>query len=88
MCLPTVGVRVPLRDDYTRFLTVLSRACVPWSLAGFPVISVPCGFDGDGFPVGLQIVGPPGADALVVAAAAAVEAAAGDTWPPGLTIAR
>ena len=77
LCLPTVGVRAPLRDDYTRFLTVLSRACVPWSLAGFPVISVPCGFDSDGFPVGLQIVGPPGADALVVAAAAAVEATAG-----------
>jgi aspartyl-tRNA(Asn)/glutamyl-tRNA(Gln) amidotransferase subunit A len=74
LCLPTVGVAAPLRDDYTRFLTVLSRACVPWSLAGFPVISVPCGFDDDGFPVGLQVVGPPGADALVVAAAAAVEA--------------
>jgi aspartyl-tRNA(Asn)/glutamyl-tRNA(Gln) amidotransferase subunit A len=73
LCLPTVGVAPPLRDDYTRFLTVLSRSCVPWSLAGFPAVSVPCGFDSSGFPVGLQIVGPPGADALVIAAAAMVE---------------
>ncbi|MDQ1420666.1 MAG: hypothetical protein QOJ52_2628, partial [Acidimicrobiaceae bacterium] len=30
-------------------------------------------FDSAGFPVGLQIVGPPGADGLVIAAASAVE---------------
>ncbi len=75
LCLPTVGVTPPRRDDFARFLTVLSRACVPWSLAGFPAISVPCGFDAGGFPVGLQIVGPPGADGLIVAAAAQVEEA-------------
>jgi aspartyl-tRNA(Asn)/glutamyl-tRNA(Gln) amidotransferase subunit A len=79
LCLPTVGVIPPLRDDYTRFLTVLSRGCVPWSLAGFPAVSVPCGFDAAGFPVGLQIVGPPGADATVIAVAAAVEATASQT---------
>lgn len=77
ICLPTVGVRPPKRDDFARFLTVLSRSCVPWSLAGFPAVSVPCGFDAEGFPVGLQIVGPPGADARVVAAAAVVEANTG-----------
>jgi len=75
LCLPTVGITAPLRDDYTRFLTVLSRACIPWSLAGFPAISVPCGFDAAGLPVGLQIVGPPGADATVIAAAMDVERA-------------
>ena len=74
LCLPTVGVPPPLRDDFTRFLTVLSRNCVPFSLAGFPAVSVPCGVDPDGFPVGLQIVGPPGADSQVIAAAGVVEA--------------
>ncbi len=49
----------------------------PLGLAGFPAVSVPCGFDSGGFPVGLQIVGPPGADALVVAVAAQVEQALG-----------
>ncbi|MDQ6615985.1 MAG: amidase [Actinomycetota bacterium] len=75
LCLPTVGIAPPRRDDYTRFLTVLSRSCVPWSLAGFPAVSVPCGIDASGFPVGLQIVGPAGADATVIAAAAEVERA-------------
>ncbi len=37
---------------------------------GFPAISVPCGFL-DGLPVGLQIVGPPEREALVMRAAAA-----------------
>ncbi|HEX3541687.1 MAG TPA: amidase [Acidimicrobiales bacterium] len=77
LCLPTVGVPPPRRDDFTRFLTVLSRACVPFSLAGFPAISVPCGTDPDGFPVGLQIVGPPGADSQVIAAAGVVESSTG-----------
>ena len=84
LCLPTVGVTPPLRNDYTRFLTVLSRACVPWSLAGFPAISVPCGYDSSGFPVGLQIVAPPGGDALVIAAAGQAEqSASGGGLPTG-----
>jgi aspartyl-tRNA(Asn)/glutamyl-tRNA(Gln) amidotransferase subunit A len=36
----------------------------------FPAVSVPCGFV-DGLPVGLQIVGPPGADATVLRLASA-----------------
>jgi aspartyl-tRNA(Asn)/glutamyl-tRNA(Gln) amidotransferase subunit A len=31
---------------------------VPGSLAGLPGLSVPCGFDGAGLPVGLQLMGP------------------------------
>jgi aspartyl-tRNA(Asn)/glutamyl-tRNA(Gln) amidotransferase subunit A len=40
----------------------------------FPAVSVPCGFV-DGLPVGLQIVGWPGRDDLVLRAAAAFQAA-------------
>jgi amidase len=46
------------------------------SIAGLPVISVPCGFTRDGLPVGLQIVGRRRAEAAVLRAAAAYEAAA------------
>jgi Asp-tRNA(Asn)/Glu-tRNA(Gln) amidotransferase A subunit family amidase len=46
---------------------------IPFNLAGLPALQVPCGFDGEGLPVGLQIVGPRGADALVTAVAARVE---------------
>jgi aspartyl-tRNA(Asn)/glutamyl-tRNA(Gln) amidotransferase subunit A len=30
---------------------------VPASLAGLPCLSIPCGFDGNGLPVGLQLMG-------------------------------
>jgi len=45
------------------------------SLVGHPAASVPLGKDRLGMPFGLQIVGPRGGDALVLAAAAAIEAA-------------
>ncbi len=54
---------------------VLSRNAIPWSLVGFPAISVPCGFTSEGLPVGLQIVAPPGREDIVVALGAAVERA-------------
>jgi len=39
------------------------------NLCGLPAISVPCGFDGNGLPVGLQFLAPPLGDHAVVAAA-------------------
>jgi len=49
------------------------------SLVGHPALSLPVGRDRHGMPFGLQIVGPRGGDALVLAVAAALEAAlAGD----------
>jgi amidase len=49
------------------------------TLAGHPAISLPVGLDRHGMPFGLQIVGPRGSDAYVLAVAAALEAAlAGD----------
>ncbi len=44
------------------------------SLIGHPSLSLPVGRDRHGMPFGLQIVGPRGGDALVLAAAAALEA--------------
>jgi len=40
-----------------------------------PAATVPCGLSHDGMPIGLQIVGPMNADALVLRAAKAFEAA-------------
>jgi aspartyl-tRNA(Asn)/glutamyl-tRNA(Gln) amidotransferase subunit A len=45
----------------------------PFNLTQQPAASVPCGF-AEGMPVGLQLVGARGADALVLRAAAAYEA--------------
>jgi aspartyl-tRNA(Asn)/glutamyl-tRNA(Gln) amidotransferase subunit A len=49
--------------------------CFHANLAGLPAASVPCGFNSDGMPVGLQIVGPWGEDERVLSASAAFEAA-------------
>ncbi|KOX08780.1 amidase [Nocardiopsis sp. NRRL B-16309] len=47
----------------------------PFNMTQQPAASVPCGFDGAGLPVGLQIVGPRHADARVLAACRALEIA-------------
>jgi aspartyl-tRNA(Asn)/glutamyl-tRNA(Gln) amidotransferase subunit A len=47
----------------------------PFNMTQQPAASVPCGFTSEGLPVGLQIVGPRHADALVLRAARAYEKA-------------
>jgi aspartyl-tRNA(Asn)/glutamyl-tRNA(Gln) amidotransferase subunit A len=47
----------------------------PFSLAGVPAVSVPCGFSSAGLPIGLQLVGRPFDEATVLAAADAYESA-------------
>jgi aspartyl-tRNA(Asn)/glutamyl-tRNA(Gln) amidotransferase subunit A len=47
----------------------------PFNLTQQPAASIPCGFTKSGLPVGLQIVGPRYADALVLRAARAFESA-------------
>ncbi|HSG75529.1 MAG TPA: Asp-tRNA(Asn)/Glu-tRNA(Gln) amidotransferase subunit GatA [Burkholderiales bacterium] len=42
---------------------------IPAPLAGLPALSVPCGFDGQGLPVGLQLTGSYFAEALLLGAA-------------------
>lgn len=44
------------------------------SLTGLPVVSVPCGRDGDGLPVGLQVVAPARNEERVLALASHLEA--------------
>jgi len=58
----------------------------PFNLTGQPAASVPCGFTGDGLPVGLQIVGRRFADVAVLQAAAAFERLRpwADRRPPGV----
>jgi len=48
---------------------------MPFNLTGNPAVSLPCGFDGAGMPLAIQLVARPGADAELLRMAAAFEAA-------------
>jgi aspartyl-tRNA(Asn)/glutamyl-tRNA(Gln) amidotransferase subunit A len=72
LAMPTVPMVAPPVADFARHLLLLSRNAIPWSLAGMPAVSVPCGWS-EGLPVGLQLVAPPGREDVLVAAASAVE---------------
>jgi amidase len=50
-------------------------ACYRITVLGGPAMSLPAGFDDDGLPVGIQLVGAPGGDVDVLRAAVALEAA-------------
>jgi aspartyl-tRNA(Asn)/glutamyl-tRNA(Gln) amidotransferase subunit A len=39
---------------------------MPFNLAGLPAISFPCGFTATGLPIGLQVVGKPFEEAMIL----------------------
>ena len=52
---------------------LLTRYTAPFNLTGLPAISLPCGFDHDGLPIGLQITSGPWEETKVLRAAYAYE---------------
>jgi len=73
-CLPQPPLRVG--ESMSREPAVAwNRLLTPVNLAGYPAISLPCGFDGAGMPVGLQIIGRPFEEALLLRVALAYERA-------------
>jgi aspartyl-tRNA(Asn)/glutamyl-tRNA(Gln) amidotransferase subunit A len=77
--MPVVAPRigedaVSVRGETIPFRLALIPFNSPWSLAGLPVASIPCGFV-DGLPVGLALVGRRFADATVLRAAHAYQQA-------------
>jgi aspartyl-tRNA(Asn)/glutamyl-tRNA(Gln) amidotransferase subunit A len=66
-----VGQESPVKGRWTDW----TPFSYPFNLTGQPAASIPCGFTKAGLPVGLHIVGPRFADALVLRAARAFETA-------------
>lgn len=79
---PTMAVApFPVEQNYPEMVAGQTmKTYVDWiaptfilSLTGLPVASVPCGVDGDGMPVGMQIVGRPEGEEAVLALAALMQ---------------
>jgi len=74
--LPTTATSVPAVKDASANPQALSPALTMFAnYFGLPAISVPCGFDRRGLPLGLQIVGKPLGEASVMQVARQYEAA-------------
>lgn len=68
---PTLPITsMPLAEmDTGRDLPALIPFTCPWNLTGQPALSVPCGLTDAGLPVGLQLVGRPLEDPILLAIA-------------------
>jgi aspartyl-tRNA(Asn)/glutamyl-tRNA(Gln) amidotransferase subunit A len=67
LLLPTTTTTVPaLRDACADSQALSPQNTVFANYYGLPAISVPCGFDSNGLPLGLQIVGKPWDEATVL----------------------
>jgi aspartyl-tRNA(Asn)/glutamyl-tRNA(Gln) amidotransferase subunit A len=70
-----VGHLMPPSGDWGGAWTDWSPFTYLFNLTQQPAVSIPCGMTRDGLPIGLQIIGAIGADALVLRASRAFESA-------------
>lgn len=70
---PTTAFEIGAKVDDPLSMYLSDIATIPASLAGLPAISVPCGFDSKGLPIGLQIIAPALSEELLLDSAYAFE---------------
>jgi aspartyl-tRNA(Asn)/glutamyl-tRNA(Gln) amidotransferase subunit A len=66
---PTTAFAIGAKMDDPVQMYLNDIFTIPAPLAGLPALSVPCGFDAKGLPVGLQMMGPHFAEARLLGAA-------------------
>ena len=73
---PTQGFVAPTYEDAAddSLRLGITRFTNPFNALGWPALALPCGTAEHGLPASVQLVGRPGADALVLAAGSALEA--------------
>ena len=72
---PVGATKVVIADDLEEDMlsAIMQYTGVP-SLTGLPALAVPCGFDGDGLPIGMQLIGKPFDEATLFRVGAAYQA--------------
>ena len=70
---PTTAFKLGEKVDDPLAMYLSDIYTVPANLAGLPGVSVPCGFDGRGLPIGLQLIGKPFDEETLLRLAAAAE---------------
>jgi aspartyl-tRNA(Asn)/glutamyl-tRNA(Gln) amidotransferase subunit A len=79
--VPTIAVPLPTREqtgprggaDMPRLLAEVTRLTRWVNYLGVPALSVPCGFDSRGLPIGMQLVGRPFAEGVLLGAGRAYQ---------------
>ncbi|MGL6282235.1 MAG: amidase family protein, partial [Microcoleaceae cyanobacterium] len=70
---PTTAFRVGEKTDDPLSMYLGDLMTIPVNLAGLPAISLPCGFDPQGLPIGLQLIGNVLKEPLLLQVASAYE---------------
>jgi aspartyl-tRNA(Asn)/glutamyl-tRNA(Gln) amidotransferase subunit A len=70
---PTTAFKIGEKTDDPLMMYLSDIFTIPVNLAGLPALSLPCAFDGQGLPIGLQIIGKPLDEGTILHAASAFE---------------
>ena len=81
---PTTAFRIGEKADDPLAMYLSDIYTIPANLSGMPAISVPCGLDRDGLPIGLQLIGDTLREDVVLRAAHAFERDLGFEARPSL----
>jgi aspartyl-tRNA(Asn)/glutamyl-tRNA(Gln) amidotransferase subunit A len=74
ICTPEIGqMTTKINNEEVAIQSLLTKFTSPFNLSGLPAISVPCGFDTNGMPIGLQIIGKHFDEATILQIAQAFE---------------
>jgi aspartyl-tRNA(Asn)/glutamyl-tRNA(Gln) amidotransferase subunit A len=70
---PTTAFKIGEKSSDPLAMYLSDVFTIPVNLAGLPGMSIPCGFDSKGLPIGLQLIGRPFDEETLFAAGAAYE---------------